>query len=142
MIRFELRPRPQSLAPCAVVGEGPVALRLAVRLADSAELHLLRVVVGEALLVCVGAETSLPWCDGVTYLGSEPGAPGLLLPTTMQTTVAVQLVERALRSAHHVSAGPIALLRNADVVSLQTAASTTSQALLQWATTLQSTTRG
>jgi len=95
-----------------VVGEGAVARALANRLLryPAEALRQLRVVVTPELLVAVGPEASLPWVDGVRYLGCEPGAPGLLLPTTREATVAAVLLERALRRAHHLAEGPVAVL--------------------------------
>lgn len=107
-----LRPRAEALAPRAVVGEGPVARALASRLLrSSAEaLRQLRVIVTRELLVAVGPEEALPWVDGVLYLGCEAGAPGLLVPTTREASVAAVLLERALRRHHSLPEGPVALL--------------------------------
>ena len=44
----------------------------------------------------VGDEATLPWCDGVVYLGRDPAAPSLLFPTTLDPTIPAVLVERAI----------------------------------------------
>lgn len=119
-----LRPRDEALSPRAVVGEGPVARALANRLlrCPTDMLRQLRVVVTPELLVAVGPEESLPWIDGVRYLGCEAGAPGLLLPTTREATVSAVLLERALRRVHHLPDGPVALLSMELLVPLGRAA--------------------
>jgi hypothetical protein len=59
----------------------------------------------------LGATDDLPWADGVSYLGVDPEAPSLLLPTTMTPQLPLALFERAvLRRAS--SGGPFAVLAN------------------------------
>jgi hypothetical protein len=91
-------PRAGSLDPVAVIAAGPVARALAHRLlrfAD-ADLAVLRGVAGDGLIVLVGDAASLPWVDGVVYLGRDADAPRLLLPTTLRPTVASDVFERAI----------------------------------------------
>jgi hypothetical protein len=111
-MRIPFVPRPDILDPIAVVGSGLVAVALAQRLqrlADEA-LHQLRGAAGDDVLVVLGAADALPWVDGVNYLGRDPAAPRLLLPTTVRPAVAADAFERAI--ARHVAAlpGPWAVL--------------------------------
>jgi hypothetical protein len=102
--------RPLPLAPVAVLAiGGDVASRLVQRLLrdDDAALARLRGVAsqravlvlsdagsnGDAAAVHAGA---LPWIDGLRYLGRDPRAPGLLLPTVFEPDVALALLERSL----------------------------------------------
>lgn len=98
--------RQDRLEPIAVVGLGAVARNLARRLLelDDAALHELRGTGGQKLLVVLGAPEVLPWVDGVTYLGRDPGATRLLIPTMMRPAIAVDAFERAI--AHHVAPLP------------------------------------
>ena len=51
-------------------------------------------VAGEGVLILLG--TDLPWADGAVYLGRDPRAPGLLLPTLLSPDVPLDLLERAV----------------------------------------------
>ncbi len=97
-IEITWRLRDVPLAPLAVAARGEVASRLAQRLLalDDETLATLQGVVGEGLLIVLGEAVALPWVDGVIYLGRDPLAPALLLPTTIVTEVPLALFERAL----------------------------------------------
>jgi hypothetical protein len=64
-------------------------------------------VSGPDVLLVVGDE--LPWADGVVYLGRDPDAPKLLLPTTLMPEVPVDLFERALLHKFADAAAPLAV---------------------------------
>ena len=65
---------------------------------------------GPALIVLVGARADLPWIDGIVYLGRDPAAPALLLPTTLAPDVPPALLERAVLARLSGAAPPIAVL--------------------------------
>ncbi|MDC0670815.1 bpX5 domain-containing protein [Nannocystis radixulma] len=111
-LRITWSPRAIPLAPAAVVASGPVAARLADRLLTFADDVLLRLrgVAGRDLLVLTGESSDLPWLDGVDYLGRDPLAPGLYIPTTLEPAPAAPLLERALRRRAPQLATPLALL--------------------------------
>jgi hypothetical protein len=92
------RPRLRPLKPVGVFARGPAARALAERLLarDDAALARLRGVAGDGLLALLGAGGDLPWTDGVSYLGRDPEAPLLLLPTTQEPAIHPRLLERAL----------------------------------------------
>jgi hypothetical protein len=105
-------PRAGSLDPVAVIATGPVARALAhrlLRLAD-ADLTALRGVAGEGLIALMGGAATLPWVDGVVYLGCDADAPRLLLPTTLRPTVAADVFERAIARHAGRHASPWAIL--------------------------------
>ena len=89
-------PRAAPLAPRAVAADGATAYALGRRLLALGDAGLARLsaVAAPGLLVVLGEE--LPWVDGVTYLGSDPLAPSLLLPTALAPTVPVAALERAV----------------------------------------------
>jgi MoxR-vWA-beta-propeller ternary system domain bpX5 len=91
-------PRTDSLNPVSVIGTGPVARALAARLLHLRDEHLgvLRGVAGDDLVAVLGDSASLPWVDGVAYLGRDAGAPRMLLPTTLCPTVPLDVFERAI----------------------------------------------
>ncbi len=105
-------PRDEPLAPIAVAARGGAARALAARLArsDDATLARLRGVAGPSLLIALGEGDALPWVDGVVYLGRDPGAPSLLVPTALAPDVPIALLERALLGRGEGIAAPIAVL--------------------------------
>jgi hypothetical protein len=115
-------PRALPLQALAVAGVGSVALALARRALAVEDALLARWsgVAGPGVLVLLGDTESLPWVDGVVYLGRDTAAPSLLLPCTLAPDVAPALLDRALvaraqagtplavlpRSGHLVPVGP------------------------------------
>ena len=105
--------REPPLAACAVAACGDVARRLANRLLelDHATMARLSGVAGKNSIVLLGDETHLPWVDGALYLGRDPLAPALLLPTRSEPTVpAANLLERALLKRFSAFKPPLAIL--------------------------------
>jgi hypothetical protein len=111
-VRVAFVPREQPLTPAAAAAVGPVARRLAERLLAAADSQLgsLRAVASRDVLLLVGEAESLPWVDGIAYLGYDPGAPRLLLPTALQPDVPADLFERALFRRLADAPGPLAVL--------------------------------
>lgn len=97
-VRVTWAPREPPLAPAAVLARGRSASQLASRLLarTDEDLGKLRGVAGTELLLVLGAADLLPWADGVTYLGRDPAAPALLLPTTLAPNVPTTIFERTL----------------------------------------------
>lgn len=97
-VRVLWRPRARPLSPVAVAARGRAARLLGERLLDRGDEALARLegVAGEDLLVVLGPSAELPWTDGAVYLGRDPEAPSLLLPTTREPSVPLPLLERAL----------------------------------------------
>lgn len=125
-IAVELVPREPPLAPLAAVATGAAARALGARLLLEPDERLarLRGVAGDGLLAVLGqargprrtrlAELAatddergddddedgdaleLPWVDGVVYLGRDPAAPRLLLPTALRPAVPAELFEPAV----------------------------------------------
>jgi len=95
-----------------VVGRGPAAEALALRVLERSddELSRLRGQVAPQLLVVLGDEDQLPWSDGVHYLGRDPRAPLLLLPTHLEPSVPADLFQQALVAARGDLATPLAVL--------------------------------
>lgn len=109
-----LRPRAAPLAPRAAVAEGATAARLARVLLerDDAALARLSGVAAPGLLVLTGPEEALPWVDGIRYLGLDPEAPALLLPTVLEPEIPIALLERALLAGSPGAPTPLALLQD------------------------------
>ena len=104
-------PRADPLPALAVAGVGPVALALLRRVLaeDDAGLARWRGVAGSGVLVLLGDAASLPWVEGVVYLGRELQAPSLLLPCTLAPDVPLALLERAFSSRYR-GMTPLAVL--------------------------------
>jgi hypothetical protein len=117
-IRVTWDVRDEPLAASAVVGSGRVALQLGRRLLELGEESLARLkgVAGSGLLILTGDQESLPWVDGVLYLGRDPAAPSLLVPTTLKPAIPIALLERVLakRFAHK---SPLAVLPDLRLVA-------------------------
>jgi len=93
-------PREPPLEPGVVYARGPIAAALVARMLarDARKLEGLRgVATGEGLVV-TGPEESLPWCDGVLYLGRASESSTLWLPCRIQPDVPLDLYERAVRT--------------------------------------------
>jgi len=86
------------LAPRGLCARGAAAERLVRRLlaGDDATLARLEGVAGATVVCLRGAAEDLPWIDGAEYLGGDPAAPGLLLPTTRAPNLPADLLLRAL----------------------------------------------
>jgi hypothetical protein len=104
VIALAWRPREVPLVPCAAIGLGPVARALGRRLAalDDAALGALAGVAGAGVLVAIG---DAPWVDGVVYLGRDPAAPRLLLPTALAPAIPPAVLDAAL-----IATGPLAVI--------------------------------
>lgn len=111
-VALEWTLRPEPLAPVAMVALGTVAPLLARRLLalDDAGLARLHGVTGDGVLLILGEATTLPWVPGVLYLGREPEAASLLLPTTHTVSVPAALLERALLQRFPLLGSPLAVL--------------------------------
>jgi len=98
MLRVGQAPRLHPLVPCAAVALGPGARTFLARLLQLPEeqLQRMRGVAGNDFLLVLGACEDLPWCDGLRYLGREPGTPELLLPCAETSNVPTALLLRAL----------------------------------------------
>jgi hypothetical protein len=105
-------PRPTPLVPEATLAEGSAARRLARRLLclEDGVLAQLSGVCAPEVLDVLGAEADLPWVDGVRYLGRDPSAQALFLPTALAPAVPLSLLERALLAAAAAGGAPLALL--------------------------------
>lgn len=90
--------REPPLAPSAVLarGEAAAALVRSMRALPLDTLSELRAVVGAELIIVSGTGEALPWADGVVYLGIDPKAPALRMPTWLMPTLPVALLERAI----------------------------------------------
>jgi hypothetical protein len=111
-LRVATTTRADALEPLAVAALGPVAHALATRLLDGTDeaLEALRGIVAEGLLIALGAVDALPWVAGVTYLGRDPDAPSLLLPTAVRPAVAVEIFEQAILDRAPRVPRPLAVL--------------------------------
>ena len=123
------------LDPVAVVGLGNAARALAHRLLalEDDRLQKLRGAAGEGILIALGEAAALPWAPGVTYLGQEPDAPRLLVPTMLRPAIAFDVFERAV--ARHVAplSAPWAVLSSpARVFSVAAATTIDRKQIRKW----------
>ncbi len=105
--------RETALAPVGVAAVGDRARALARRLlrGDNAEqIEGLRSAGTEDALVFLGEASNLPWVDGVIYLGRDPKARFLLIPSNMVPSVPVDALERALAGRFTDVRPPIVVL--------------------------------
>lgn len=109
-IRWSARAEP--LRPLAAAARGTAAERVVRRLLtrNDEQLAQLSGVAAEGLVLIVGPQAALPWTDGIMYLGRDPQAAELLLPTAQRPNVPVAMLSRALLSARIVP--PLAVLLN------------------------------
>jgi hypothetical protein len=104
------RARPVPLAPRALLARDQAARALARRLLaeDDAGLASLRACTADATLVVLAEEARLPWVDGAVYLGHDPAAPALLMPTHREPGVPADLFVEALEA--RLGRGPWAVV--------------------------------
>jgi MoxR-vWA-beta-propeller ternary system protein len=100
-VRVEVgwRARRRPLEPCAALAIGnATCVRLATRLLElsDAELDRLSGCFSERCLLVLGNADDLPWVDALSYLGKDAAGPRLLLPTALEPSVPVALLERAV----------------------------------------------
>lgn len=128
--------RESPLTACAVAACGNVARQLANQLLelDHAAMGRLSGVAGKNSIVLLGDETNLPWVDGVLYLGRDPLAPALLLPTRIEPTVpSANLLERALLNRFSKSKAPLAILPDTlTIISCYDARQLTRSRIEEW----------
>ncbi len=111
-VQITFSPRDEVLEPVATIALGQAARMLAERLLRHADEQL-RAWTGVAaadVLVVLGASDSLPWVDGVSYLGRDPRAPRLLIPTTLRPAVAIEVFEQAVLAGDSRLAPPLAVI--------------------------------
>jgi hypothetical protein len=113
-MRITFSPRDDIRDPAAVAGLGPAAQALAARLMllNDDQLAKLRGCAGRGIVAVLGEAKDLPWGDGVTYLGRDPDAPRLLIPTMLRPSVAMDVFERAIARRAAALSGPWAVLAN------------------------------
>jgi len=99
---------PLPIAGAAAAGAAAHALGQRLAALDDDALHGLAAVAGADLLVVLGQ--GVPWIDGIAYLGRDPAAPALLLPTALAPTVPAAVLERAVLARIGSAAPPVALL--------------------------------
>src|SRR5689334_11719291 len=117
--------RPAPLAPRALAARGEAARALARRLLAWEEARRRGVTgcAGDGVLVVLGED--LPWVDGGRYLGHDPAAPRLLVPTSRAPDVPLDLFAEALAARLPRVGGPWAVFPGGDggltVISLAAA---------------------
>ncbi|MCA9520162.1 MAG: hypothetical protein KC609_04295 [Myxococcales bacterium] len=108
---LEWKPRPDPLAPLAALAEGDVTPRLRARLSRFGDEALTHVAgaQGDDWLCVIAERPRLPWVEGIQYLGRDPDASALLLPTTHRPNIPVALLQRILIHRFSQSLPPLAL---------------------------------
>ena len=121
------------LKPEIVVAKGIVACQLLKKCQDFSEQQLARYEgLSCADLVLLKAEEEhLPWIKGVIYLGRDPHAPSLYIPTHLSVNVPLSILERALLKKTGI--GPMAVLpASSQLLPLTNLLSLDRQAIAAW----------
>lgn len=104
-------PRAEPLAIRAAAARGEAAVALVARLRALPE-HGLRGLGGPGWIVVIGDEP--PWVDDLVYLGRDPRAPRLLLPTDRAPMVGevdvTELLDRRVAAECRAHRGPYAVV--------------------------------
>jgi hypothetical protein len=127
-------PRDRPLVPVAVAISRALARPLAARWAhDPADCAALRALGSASSLLLFGPAEALPWIDGALYLGQEPEAPRLLVPTALAPDIPYALLERALFAATPAARPPSAqLLDPLRIVDASAPAPLDADSLARW----------
>jgi hypothetical protein len=129
------RPRAEPLTPVAVAARGDDARLLARRVLalGDPELGQLQGFVTGDWLVLLAEPEQLPWTPGVRYLGRDPEAPQLLMPTVSEPAVAAALLQRGLAARFPLLRPPLLVLAEEQTVLSAAAARTLDrERLRQW----------
>jgi MoxR-vWA-beta-propeller ternary system domain bpX5 len=116
------------------VASGEIAKELAKKLlaSDHTKWTSWKGVATSDTIVLLGEVESLPWVDGVSYLGSDEHAPHLLLPTNREPSVPSDLLQQALIEQSPFPP-PLAFIETRNtVVSLSQARELSRDALSSW----------
>jgi len=129
-VNFTWQTRDEPLKPVAVAAFGPAARALIASVDKRTELHALRGLAGDDLVLLLGEEEQLPWADGAIYLGRDPEAPSLLLPTLLRPSLPLSLVERAMLRR---GSGPFAVIpTRKELIPIDGARPVTHEHLARW----------
>jgi hypothetical protein len=95
----------------------------------------LKGVAGPGLIIVLGEESALPWVEGICYLGKDSEAAALLLPTNLQPSVPVPLLERAILASQsirdQVNLMPLAVLPDPPAIAAAGSARPVERELLE-----------
>ena len=133
LIEVTWRPRLTPLTPLGAAALGSAATKLAHRLLQAPDdLPRFKGVSAPGLLVILGEEELLPWVDKVVYLGRDDQSPSLLLPTNLEPSVPLSLLERSI-TATHAGIAPCAVLVNPPtIIPLAEARPLARTSLIKW----------
>ena len=120
------------LVPSAAVATGLAAVALARRVLALDDEHRTRLTGGASAHTFVVRGEELPWADGVAYLGIDPAAEGLLLPTMRRPDVPPDLFARAVYARFPGVARPLAVLESRRVLPLGETRAIDVDALRRW----------
>lgn len=132
--KIQWHPRGEPRVPAAVTAFGTVAKDLARKLlaSDQTIWENWKGVATPDTIVLLGEAASLPWVDGVSYLGSDERAPHLLLPTNRDPNVPLDLLQQALIEQCPFQP-PLAFVENRNtVISLSQARELSRDVLRSW----------
>ncbi len=105
------RDRDVPLAPRGALAEGAAVARWARRLLRAPDVSAWSGVGDRSRILVTGAD--LPWADGLLWLGVDPDAPGLYLPTTRAPEIHPALLARRLELPAALLADRVIALRHA-----------------------------
>lgn len=103
--------RRKPLDAIAVAGRGVTKLIIMERLRRRAPSDLigLHLITFNDYFVILGDPCNLPWATGAIYMGRDPKAPNLLLPTMLEPTLSTNVLERVLSNYSGYTATAIAV---------------------------------
>lgn len=130
-VHWEVRESPLPAAAVVLLDLALEALKHSLRKRDANALESLKTVLFDGGVALIGEERVLPWVDGGVYLGREPMASNLLVPTCLQPNVCADLFERALRRHINLASDLLAVVPHWQlVVPLNTAVAVNETSLL------------
>jgi hypothetical protein len=127
--------RREHLPAIAVAGRGVSRCIIMERLRRRApaDLAALRIIVEDDYFVVLGDCVALPWVSGSFYLGCDPDAPSLLLPTALEPTLPANLFEEVVRARFPMHTEQTAVFpRPLHLMSMTDARPLTDDAVFAW----------
>lgn len=122
-------PLPAKLA--AAIGATSIKLGRRLLAYENNRLEQFKAVASHNLLIIASENSQLPWVDAIIYLGCDPAATQLYMPTLLKPNLAVALLQKRCLQLYQQS--PLAILPATNqIVALQSLQTIDKSSIRHW----------